>query len=182
MDNCFTSRVICWLYVRNVLLYFSPRITTYVLKILFYKVYKMMVHTVAIPLVTTWVGSSCQIIYIKFEHNAIVQHPYGGIQQLRGPNFIQFWPPTLLEWIIVDILYRAPFIWYIFFVHVTKLGFSTDPPTHLFLFTYLLNDPYEAQLVLDGQGIKSLLCLGVMTSIFLHSSLPKLTIYWEALA
>ena len=27
------------------------------------------------------------------------------IQQLRGPNFIQFWPPIPLEWTIVDILH-----------------------------------------------------------------------------
>ena len=67
MDNCFTSRVICWLYVRNVLLYFSPWITTNVLKILFYKVDKTIVRTVAIMQVTTWVGSPCQIIYVTFE-------------------------------------------------------------------------------------------------------------------
>ena len=29
----------------------------------------------------------------------------GGIQQLRGPNLNQFWPPSLLEWTIMDILY-----------------------------------------------------------------------------
>ena len=29
----------------------------------------------------------------------------GVIQQLRGPNLIQFWPPKLLVWTIVDILH-----------------------------------------------------------------------------
>ena len=31
----------------------------------------------------------------------------GGIQQLRRPNFTQFWPPTPLEWTIVDILHNT---------------------------------------------------------------------------
>ena len=31
----------------------------------------------------------------------------GVIQQLRGPNFTQFWPPTLLECTIKDILYTS---------------------------------------------------------------------------
>ena len=29
------------------------------------------------------------------------------IQQLRGPNFTQFWPPTPLEWTIDDILHNT---------------------------------------------------------------------------
>ena len=29
----------------------------------------------------------------------------GGIQQLRGPNFDQFWPPLHLEWTSMDILH-----------------------------------------------------------------------------
>ena len=29
----------------------------------------------------------------------------GVIQQLRGPNFTQFWPPDPLEWTKMDILY-----------------------------------------------------------------------------
>jgi hypothetical protein len=50
--------------------------------------------------VTTWVGPSCQIIYITFEHSAHI----GDIHQLRGPNFTQFWSPyayTLPELTIV---------------------------------------------------------------------------------
>ena len=39
----------------------------------------------------------------------------GVIQQLRGPNFTQFWPPPLLNWTIVDILH-------------TIYSFSRDPP------------------------------------------------------
>ena len=47
----------------------------------------------------------------------------GGIQQLRGPYFTQFWPPPLLEWTIVDILKcMIPTL-----CHMTKRGFSTDP-------------------------------------------------------
>ena len=49
----------------------------------------------------------------------------GVIQQLRGPKFTQFWPPTPLEWIIVDILHLWTFY---------------RPPS-VFLFTLLLNEP-----------------------------------------
>ena len=36
----------------------------------------------------------------------------GGIQQLRRPNFTQFWPPTpqLLEWTKMDILDTIPYV------------------------------------------------------------------------
>ena len=43
----------------------------------------------------------------------------GVIQQLRGQNFAQLWPPTPLT--IGDILHFYPS-----FVHLTKRGFSTD--------------------------------------------------------
>ena len=56
----------------------------------------------------------------------------GVIQQLRGPNLIQFWPSILLERTIVDILQTT----YPFF-YVIKLGISTDhlPSTYLSLST-----------------------------------------------
>ena len=38
-------------------------------------------------------------------HNGSVIVFKGGIRQLRGLNFTQFWPPTLFEWTIVDILH-----------------------------------------------------------------------------
>ena len=44
------------------------------------------------------------------------------IQQLRWPTFTQFWPPTHLEWTIVNILHTYVLI----FVKVTKLGLSTN--------------------------------------------------------
>ena len=46
----------------------------------------------------------------------------GGIQQLRGPNFTQFWPPTRPPW--VDNY--GHFTYYQIFVHVTKRGLSKD--------------------------------------------------------
>ena len=38
-------------------------------------------------------------------HNGSVIVLKGGIRQLRGLNSTQFWPPTLFEWTIVDILH-----------------------------------------------------------------------------
>ena len=49
----------------------------------------------------------------------------GFIQQLRGPNFTQFWPPSPLEWTIVNILDDT---------YPLLRGLSTDP-FPLFLFT-----------------------------------------------
>ena len=123
MDNCFTSRVICWLCIceKCSTLFLSMNNYKCPKNTFFYKVDKTIVRTVAIMQVTTWVGSSCQIIYITFEHNAYI----GDIQQLRGPNFTQFWSPTLPEWTIVDNC--GHFTWYRLFVYVTKRGFSTDP-------------------------------------------------------
>ena len=46
----------------------------------------------------------------------------GGIQRLRGPNFIQFRPPTPLEY--------GHFRYYIPFCHVTRQGLSYDLPCH----------------------------------------------------
>ena len=58
----------------------------------------------------------------------------GFIQQLRGPNFTQFWPPTIFR---VDNC--GHFTW-VSYPHVTFL-LSTKVPTYLILSTQSLNDP-----------------------------------------
>ena len=57
----------------------------------------------------------------------------GVIQQLRGPNVGQCWPPIPLYWTVMDILHNC----YLPFVHITKHGLSTDhPPTSSCLHNY----------------------------------------------
>ena len=46
---------------------------------------------------------------------------YGGTQQLRGPNFTQFWPPPPLEWTNMDISKT------IYPLSHDPLGLSTGP-------------------------------------------------------
>ena len=57
-------------------------------------------------------------------------HDYyiGVIQQLLGPNVTQFWPPTRLEWTIVDILHTT----YPLFPSVTFL-LATYPTLHVYV-------------------------------------------------
>ena len=55
-------------------------------------------------------------------HNGSVIVLKGVVQQLRGPNFTQVWPPTLLEWTIVNLLHTN----YTPCVHETKHVFSDN--------------------------------------------------------
>ena len=59
----------------------------------------------------------------------------GVIQQLRGPNFTQFWPTSPLEWTVMEILHilcscdqNWTFYW---------------PTIHLIFSTWLLKDPFS---------------------------------------
>ena len=57
------------------------------------------------------------------------------IQQLRGPNFTQFWPPTPLSgqlraFLLIPIICSRDQVWTFY-----------SPPTHLFLSMSLKNDP-----------------------------------------
>ena len=64
----------------------------------------------------------------------------GVIQQLRGLNFTQFWPPPPLEWTIVDILHDTQY-----FVTWPSLDFELVPsPSYC---PQLLNDPLDYNLI-----------------------------------
>ena len=67
------------------------------------------------------------------QHCSNLGCPLGVIQQLCGPNFTKFWPPTPLE--------------YTFYIlHTVSRDQAWTlynwPPTYLFLSTWLLNDPW----------------------------------------
>ena len=81
----------------------------------------------------------------------------GVIQQIRGPNFTQFWPPTPLEWTFVDILQTTCtlFLW---------------PSTDFLLITY---PPYLVQVVIEWPLSRESLLVLIKWVYFLvrHSAL-----------
>ena len=50
------------------------------------------------------IAEVCYRVHRKFLCNWDFQRVQGGIQKLREPKFTQFWPPTPIEWTIIDIL------------------------------------------------------------------------------
>ena len=56
-------------------------------------------------------------------HNACLLTYQGFIQQLRGPNFTQFWPPTPFKWTLDKYGHST---YYLPFVHVIPRGLSND--------------------------------------------------------
>ena len=70
--------------------------------------------------------STFRCVFIFFQNYAhlyiYVSYQKGGIQQLRGPNFTQFCPPTPFEWQKWTLYILSTLC------HVTHRGLSTDPP------------------------------------------------------